>query len=209
MQCLFGSFNDHKHGELQQILPGLAIGHPKALGMKEDQAFEETGTTFFQNALGKAKHLWELRESLGLPGVPILADDSGINVKALGGKPGIYSARFGGEEGVSSDTQRNHYLLSLLVGVQDRAAHYTCCMVLYQGEDRFLASQETWEGRIATELSAGTTGFGYDPLFYLPEQGCTVAEIPETLKARISHRAKALLALEGNLKALPELEIPS
>ncbi len=121
--------------------------------------------------------------------VTVVADDSGICVHALGDRPGVYSARYGSES--LSDAERNALLLAEMEGAEDRGAHYVCCMVAVRGEDRFGVAQETWHGEVAMEPSRGTGGFGYDPVFLLPERGLTVAEISDEEKDSLSHRGKA------------------
>jgi XTP/dITP diphosphohydrolase len=205
MKFIFGTFNTHKHTELGEIIPEISFADPSYVGLTPADAFPENGTTFFQNAFGKAKHLWDKIQQTGSIPIPVLADDSGICVDALGGAPGIFSARFGYDDGIRSDTERNHHLLTTLGSEKNRAAHYVCCMVLYYGNDSFIANQAIWEGVISQELSEGKTGFGYDPLFYLPGEGLTVAEISKEKKAKISHRAKAVKGIEYFLSALPSL----
>lgn len=137
----------------------------------------------------KARALYELTSR------PALADDSGICVDALAGAPGIHSARYGSESGhLLDDRGRNDLLLERMYGIEDRRCRFVCCMVLYLGNDRFFTVQETLEG-IVSLSAAGRGGFGYDPLVYIPEFGCSVAELSETQKNRISHRAKAARAL--------------
>lgn len=123
--------------------------------------------------------------------LPVLADDSGLCVEALGGEPGIRSARYGASGGARlDDGDRNRYLLGLLEGAVDRDARFVCCLVLMLTADRWFAFQETLEGSI-TRSPAGAGGFGYDPVFYVPQAGKTVAELPDAVKDRISHRGKA------------------
>ncbi len=134
----------------------------------------------------------------------IVADDSGLCVDALGGEPGVRSARYGSAPGGPdlNDAERNQLLLSALAHTNDRDAHYVCCMVAYLGADRFYIVQETWHGRIATQPSTGKGGFGYDPVFFLPDLGVTVADISAAEKHRCSHRGKAARRLALLLDAL-------
>ena len=148
----------------------------------------EDGNSFLENALKKARTIAELT------GEMVLADDSGLEVEALDGAPGIYSARYAGD---SADDEKNiRKLLSDLKGVPpaEREAAFRCVLVLCRPDGRYHAFDGRWEGRIA-ETPAGKGGFGYDPVFYLPEQGVTVAELPAEIKNRISHRAKAAAKL--------------
>lgn len=196
MQLLLASGNAHKRREFAALFPDDTLLIPRDLGLNFDHP--ETGTTFLENALGKAQALRRLYvSSLSKSSVDempvIIADDSGICVDALDGGPGLYSARFGNElpEPPQSDAERTALLLQRLEGRHDRGAHYVCAMVALFTEERFAVSQETWEGTIAQEVSSGTGGFGYDPVFVVPELGMTVADIGDEQKHRISHRGKA------------------
>ena len=151
-----------------------------------DFAPEETGSTFLENALIKARALSDLVNAHGTT-MPVIADDSGLCVDALGGRPGIYSARYG--EGGTVGTQ-TRLLLGELGDNPNRRARFVCAMVLLFRADRFFAVQETLEGEIVRE-ARGEGGFGYDPILHLPEFGRTVAELSEAEKNRISHRGKA------------------
>lgn len=183
MKLLFATGNTHKREELAAILPEHTIVIPEELGIWFE--FEETGTTYLENALGKAMHLWTLAR------VPVIADDSGLSVPSLGGEPGVFSARYGARNGEKlSAAERNRYLLSRMEGLSPRDAFFVCAMTLVLGEYRVFTVQETLHGEILHE-PRGTHGFGYDPLLFLPEYGRTVAELPEREKNRISHRGKA------------------
>jgi XTP/dITP diphosphohydrolase len=204
--------NIHKKKELAKILSDAALSKTDAVDLKipadAGLAFdpEETGNSFLENALIKAKDLYRLLEE-HLPGVchPVIADDSGICVDALAGRPGIYSARYtgpaadkssgaiGAASDELSDTQRNALLLAELGSNPRRSARFVCAMVLYRGADRFFAAQETMEGELVlnAESARGAGGFGYDPILYIPELGRTVAELSDEEKNRFSHRGKA------------------
>jgi XTP/dITP diphosphohydrolase len=151
---------------------------------------EETGHTFEANALLKARH------AARLSGLPALADDSGLEVDALGGRPGVFSARFAGPD--ASDADNNRLLLAELAGVADerRSARYRCVLALVEdaGDPWPRLAQGSWEGRIAP-VPAGDAGFGYDPLFVPEGFACTAAQLPAAQKNRLSHRAMALQAL--------------
>ncbi|MFG6138960.1 RdgB/HAM1 family non-canonical purine NTP pyrophosphatase [Halomonas sp. B23F22_10] len=155
---------------------------------------EETGLTFVENALLKA------REASRVSGLPAMADDSGLAVDALQGRPGIYSARFSGEP--KDDGRNNAYLLESLADVPAarRTARYWCVLVMLRhAEDPVpLIVQQSWDGEILTE-ARGEGGFGYDPLFWVPECGRTAAELPADEKNRLSHRGRALKALVAQL----------
>lgn len=153
-------------------------------------AVEETGLSFVENAILKA------RNAARFSGLPALADDSGLEVDVLQGAPGVYSARYAGIH--SSDEDNNSKLLTVLRGVAEssRTARFRCVLVLMRhAEDPSpLIAQGIWEGAILNELR-GTHGFGYDPLFLVPELGCSAAELEPDVKNRLSHRAKALKVL--------------
>lgn len=149
---------------------------------------EEPHHTFVENALAKARH------ASRLSGLPALADDSGLCVRALGGAPGVYSARYAGEP--RSDERNNDLLLERLAGVVDRRAHYYCVLVLTRHADdpEPLIADGAWAGEIC-HTRRGTGGFGYDPLFLDPAVGQTGAELPLEQKNRLSHRGRAMAAL--------------
>lgn len=184
--------NEHKKRELEAIFSGHTLLTPASAGLSFDP--EETGSTFIENTLIKARALYDMVHE------PVIADDSGLCVDALGGRPGIYSARYGSTEGKKLESwERNRLLLKELAATVDRRARFVCAMVVLFNHDRFFVVQETLEGEIIHE-SRGIGGFGYDPILYLPERGCTVAELPEEEKNRISHRGKAGRALARLLK---------
>lgn len=151
---------------------------------------EETGLTFVENAIIKARH------ASAQTGLPSLADDSGIEVDALGGRPGIYSARYAGVHG--EDAQNNKKLLAELAEVPEvkRTARFQCIIVFMRhSEDPTpLICQGSWEGRILFE-ECGENGFGYDPLFWVPTHGCASAQLDKEIKNGLSHRGKALKEL--------------
>lgn len=155
----------------------------------------ETGTTFVENAIIKAKHAAQVT------GLPALADDSGIEVDALHGAPGVYSARYAGQH--ANDVENNNKLLRELSDVPDseRSARFQCVIVyMRHAEDPMpIICQGTWEGSILKK-STGENGFGYDPLFYVPTHDCASAELDPAEKNRISHRAQALQQLQQRLE---------
>ncbi len=185
MKIVLASGNPHKKEELNKILSNHQLVLPKELGI--DMDVEETGTTYVENALLKAHALYELSG-----GLPVLADDSGISVEALNGKPGVLSARYGLEEfgHELSAEEKNSFLLKNLKGKENRKAAFICCMALILDKNRVYTVQESFEGEVATE-AYGKGGFGYDPIFFVPEFNKTAAELTENQKNRVSHRGKA------------------
>ena len=163
----------------------------------------ETGTTFTENALLKARHAARHAR------LPALADDSGLEVEALGGRPGVWSARFAGEG--ASDEQNLRQLLAELDGVPEgfRQARYQCVIVWVRSvaDQAPLIAHGTWEGRIA-HAPRGRGGFGYDPVFVPAGALCTAAELPPEEKNAVSHRAQALLALVAMLKSAGYISTP-
>ena len=183
MKLIIASNNVHKLIEIKAI---LGDHFEEILSMREagiDHETIEDGSTFMENARKKAREIMEISSCCAL------ADDSGLCVDALDGAPGIYSARFCGRHG--DDPANNRLLLEKLDGCEDRGAHYTCAMALALPDGSMLEAEGYLYGQIARE-EAGSDGFGYDPLFYLPDHGCTAAQISPEEKNRISHRAEAL-----------------
>ena len=185
--------NANKILEIREIL-GDRFGELRSL--KEsgiDHETVEDGETFLQNAEKKAREIAELS------GCPALADDSGLCVDALGGAPGVYSARYGGVHG--DDRANNEKLLRELEGSENRRAHYACAMALVWPDGRMISAEGVFCGEIARS-PAGNGGFGYDPLFYVPEFNATLACVPPEQKNHVSHRNLALRCLAEKLDAL-------
>lgn len=185
--------NAGKMDEIREILAGLDL---EILSMKEagvEDEVEETGTTFEENALLKAKGIAAKTDSI------VLADDSGLVVDALNGEPGIYSSRYLGKD-VSYDV-KNKTILDRMEGVpeEERSARFVCAIAAVLPDGREFVVRGEMEGRIGYEI-AGVNGFGYDPIFYLPEYGMTSAEITPEEKNKISHRGKALEKMFETLK---------
>ncbi|MGB6294152.1 MAG: XTP/dITP diphosphatase [Vibrio anguillarum] len=151
---------------------------------------EETGTTFIENAIIKARH------AAKITGLPAIADDSGLEVDYLQGAPGIYSARYAGEN--ASDQQNLEKLLAAMEGVPDeqRTARFHCVLVFmrHENDPTPLVCHGTWQGRILHQAH-GSNGFGYDPIFFAPEDNCASAELLPARKKQLSHRGKALKML--------------
>ncbi|AOY02269.1 RdgB/HAM1 family non-canonical purine NTP pyrophosphatase [Jeongeupia sp. USM3] len=194
-KIVLASNNAGKIREFRHLLAplGLEIIPQGELNVPE---CDEPFGTFIENALQKARH------ASRITGLPALADDSGICVHALGGAPGVYSARFASGPGEQkSDARNNEKLLAELAGQTDRSAYYYAALVLVRSEHdpQPLIADGICAGTII-DAPRGTNGFGYDPLFLLPQYGRTVAEISADEKAAISHRGRALRALVDKLK---------
>ena len=193
---LLASQNPGKLAEMKELVAGLPfrVLSPGDLGIRE--APEETGKSFIENAILKARHY--ARRS----GRLTVADDSGLSVDALDGGPGLYSSRFGGEG--ATDADRNRLLLEKLSGVpgEERGARFTSAVAVARGDDLLFQTEASVEGRIA-EAPRGANGFGYDPLFFYPPFGRTFGEVPPEQKARVSHRGQAFARLREFLTGLP------
>jgi XTP/dITP diphosphohydrolase len=190
-RIVLASSNAAKLREISMTLHGLTweIVPQGQLGV---DATDEPHPTFVENALAKARH------ASACTGMPALADDSGLCVDALNGSPGVFSARFAGDD--ANDQNNNAELLRRLAGVTQRQAHYTCVLVAVRSiEDAEpLVVDARWYGEIA-QAPRGEGGFGYDPLFYVSDLGVTAAELDPVQKNRISHRGLALGALAEKL----------
>lgn len=193
-RIIFATGNENKMKEIRMILADLGM---EILSMKEagvDEDITEDGMSFEENAEIKARAV-----SRVLTSDIVLADDSGLEIDYLDKAPGIYSARFAGED--TSYDVKNRIFLDKLEGVPDekRSARFVCAVAAVFPDGTSSAVRETIEGRIAHEV-AGVNGFGYDPIFYVPEYDCTTAEMDPELKNRLSHRGKALRAMKRVLE---------
>lgn len=192
-RLVLASNNAGKLREFQRLLVpfGIDVVPQSALGIPEA---DEPHVTFVENALAKARHA-----SLHA-GLPALADDSGVCVRALGGAPGVYSARYAGEP--KSDARNNLQLVAALQGVADRRAHYACVLVLVRHADdpEPIIAEGRWHGTII-DAPRGTGGFGYDAYFLDAVTGLTGAELPLERKNELSHRGQAMRALIAKLRA--------
>ncbi|HEX7111840.1 MAG TPA: RdgB/HAM1 family non-canonical purine NTP pyrophosphatase [Mizugakiibacter sp.] len=194
-RIVLASGNRGKLAELNDLLAdsGIELVAQAELGVPDA---EETGLSFVENAILKARH------AARLTGLPALGDDSGLCVDALGGAPGLYSARYAGTHGDAAANIAR--LLRELAGVPEaaRGAHFHCCIALVAHPDDAapLIAEGRWHGRIL-EAPRGSAGFGYDPVFFDPVHGASAAELEPTLKNRISHRGRALAALCARLAA--------
>lgn len=218
MKIYLASGNLNKKREMEEIFKEHTIVIPKDEGIDFDP--EETGTDFYQNSMIKAKALWDIVHC------PVIADDSGICVDALNGVPGVWSSRYAGpnfhkgkpDGSKISQEEQNKFLIeelneALKKGVDStcfpngpRSAHYSCSMVLMLNPSRFFIAQETMEGTIIEDIkdARGQYGFGYDPIFFLPQYGKTDAEILPEQKNAISHRGKACKIISDILKKLEQ-----
>lgn len=193
MRLIVASNNNHKIHEIKEILKPFNI---EAVSLREagiDIDIVEDGKTFEENAYKKAKTIYDLTNEA------VLADDSGLEVYVLDNAPGVYSARFAGEE--CNYQKNNEKLLKLLENVddKDRGARFVCTMVLITKEGKLIKSVGTIEGIISHEMK-GNNGFGYDPLFIVPHLNKTFAELTEEEKNKISHRGRALENLKKELE---------
>lgn len=181
--------NKGKVAEMENLLSDFGFSVTAQTELNVDSV-PETGTTFIENAIIKARH------AAKVTGLPAIADDSGLEVDALRGAPGIYSSRFAGEDG--NDQANIEKLLHELKGVpqEERSARFHCVLVyMRHAEDPTpIICHGTWEGRITTEAD-GKNGFGYDPVFWALDKGCTSAKLAPEVKKQISHRGKALQKL--------------
>ncbi|MFC3626340.1 RdgB/HAM1 family non-canonical purine NTP pyrophosphatase [Vogesella amnigena] len=191
-KLVLASNNAGKLKEFSALLAPLGVEVIPQGQLNVPESPEPHGT-FLENALEKARH------ACRVTGLPALADDSGICVDALGGKPGVLSARYAGEP--KSDARNNAQLIADLQGQGNRRAYYYCVLVLLRHADdpQPLVADGAWYGEVVDSAS-GNGGFGYDPHFWLPAHGCTVADLPAGVKNGISHRGQAMQALLAKLQ---------
>ena len=194
MRIVFATKNEGKVREIAQMMEGagiemLSLNHFAAL-----PEIVEDGTTYLENALKKARTVSEFL------GETVLADDSGLQVDALGGEPGVYSARYAGEG--ATDEENNAKLLAKLKEVpgETRTASFFCALVLYQPGGLYHCFEADWRGRIIDE-GRGANGFGYDPIFLDPNFNRTAAELPPEIKNKVSHRGQAFAKFKDWLAA--------
>jgi len=196
-KIIFATGNQNKMKEIRQIMEGtdVEISSMKEAGIVCD--VEENGTTFLQNACIKAKAIADVVKERGEEAI-VLADDSGLEIDALNREPGVYSARYMGEE--TSYRIKNANLISRLEGVpvEKRTARFVCAIAAVLPNGEVMQVEETIEGYIGYE-EKGENGFGYDPIFMVPEFGCTTAELTMEQKNKISHRGKALITMKSEL----------
>ena len=195
MKIVFATKNEGKVREIKEMLAStnvelLSLNHFESL-----PEIVEDGKTYLENALKKARIVSEST------GETVLADDSGLEVAALGGEPGIYSARYAGEG--ASDDENNARLLDKLKDIprERRDASFCCALVLYETNGNYHSFEAHWQGRIIDE-SKGDNGFGYDPIFFCPELNKTAAQLPPEIKNKVSHRGQAFAKLKDYLGSL-------
>lgn len=203
-KIVFATGNAGKIKEIQAILAdtGLEVISMKEAGVSVD--IEENGSTYEENALIKSRAVAACLEEMGQrEDTIVMADDSGLEIDHLHGEPGVYSARYMGED--TSYHIKNADLISRLEGVEDarRTARFVCAIAAVLPDGRELTSRGVIEGRIGYE-EKGSNGFGYDPIFYVPEFGRTTAELSEEEKNRVSHRGNALQEMRRQLQRIME-----
>lgn len=199
-KIIFATGNEGKLKEIKVILDmaGVEILSMKEAGIYAD--IEENGSTFEENAIIKAKAIGELTGEI------VLADDSGLEIDYLNKEPGVYSARYAGED--TPYSIKNQMLLDRLEGVEmeQRTARFVCVIAAALPDGRVITTRGTIEGYIG-HAPAGENGFGYDPIFYVPEYKCSTAQLTMEQKNELSHRGKALRAMKEELKAYLEAEV--
>lgn len=199
-KIIFATGNEGKLKEIKVILDmeGVEILSMQEAGIHAD--IEENGTTFQENAIIKAKTIGELTGEI------VLADDSGLEIDYLNKEPGVYSARYAGED--TPYSIKNQMLLDRLEGVEmeQRTARFVCVIAAALPDGRVITTRGTIEGYIG-HAPAGENGFGYDPIFYVPEYRCSTAQLTMEQKNRLSHRGKALRAMKEELKGYLETEV--
>lgn len=195
MKIVFASRNEGKVKEIKNMLEGMGIELVSLKNYKNVPEIVEDGESFIQNALKKAKTVSEITGEI------VLADDSGLQVEALGGDPGIHSARYAGEQ--ASDEENNNKLLAKLKDIPSdkRDAFFCCLLVIYKPDKNYYSFEGKWRGIIIDE-TRGSNGFGYDPIFYVPGLKKTAAELPPEIKNKVSHRGQAFAKLKESLPAI-------
>ena len=184
MKLVLASNNAHKLEELRAILTALGMDVVPQKEMNINIEPDENGTTFEENSYIKAKTIMDAC------GIATIADDSGLMVEALGGEPGVYSARYGGDA-CTTDRERLNYLLSRMENQENRAAKFVSVITMLTPDGKKIVARGECPGQIL-RAPQGENGFGYDPVFYVSEKGCTFAQLSAQEKNAISHRARAL-----------------
>ena len=192
MKIVFASGNEGKVREIKEMLEEMGIELVSLSNYAHTPEIVEDGKSFLENALKKAKIVSEST------GETVLADDSGLQVEVLGGEPGIYSSRYAGEK--ATDEENNAKLLTKLKNIphEKRTAFFICVLVLYRRDGSYDYFEGKWNGQIIDERR-GNNGFGYDPIFLVPELKMTAAELPAEIKNKVSHRGQAFAQLKKTL----------
>ena len=192
MKIVFASSNEGKVREIREMLEGMGIELISLSNYAGVPEIVEDGKSFQENALKKAKIISEFT------GETVLADDSGLQVEVLAGEPGIYSSRYAGEK--ATDEENNTKLLSKLKNIpqEKRTAFFICVLVLYRKDSSYDYFEGKWNGQIIDERR-GNNGFGYDPIFLVPELKMTAAELPAEIKNKVSHRGQAFAQFKKKL----------
>lgn len=191
--AVLATTNPNKVREIRALLDGAQIevvGLERFAGVEPP---EETGATFEENAALKARYY------AAATGLPAIAEDSGLEIDALGGQPGVESARFGGVDSSYPEKFEKLYAMLAAAGGRDSTARFVCSVALVDGDEVRFASRGTVEGRISPE-PRGAHGFGYDPIFFYPPEGRTLAEVSDEVKRAVSHRGAAFRALRAWLE---------
>jgi XTP/dITP diphosphohydrolase len=195
MELFVATGNANKLLELSPALPGHNLKTPVDAGLANFDVVED-GSTYLENAVKKARSLYSLLNR------PSLADDSGLSVRALGGAPGVFSARYGSPDGGATKlnaAERNAYLLKKMEAEPDRECAFVCCLVLVLDAERVFAVQEACPGELL-RAPRGEGGFGYDPIVFLPALGKSVAELSVAEKNLLSHRGRACARMAAILR---------
>jgi XTP/dITP diphosphohydrolase len=192
MKIVLATRNEGKVKEINEMMAGMGVDLISLKSFKNLPEIIEKGQSYLDNALNKAKVISEMT------GETVLADDSGLQVDILDGEPGIYSARYAGEG--ATDAENNAKLLSKLKDVpqEKRTASFFCALVLYKKDGSYNFFEAKWPGQIIDE-GRGNNGFGYDPIFLVPEMNLTAAELPAAIKNKLSHRGQAFAQLKSSL----------
>jgi XTP/dITP diphosphohydrolase len=192
MKIVFATRNEGKVREISEMLAGTGVELISLNSFDGLPGIIEDGRSYLENAFNKAKIICEFT------GETVLADDSGLQVDALGGEPGIYSARYAGPE--ATDAQNNIKLLDKLKNVpqEKRTAAFHCALVLYEPDGGYDCFEAKWPGQVI-DGARGNNGFGYDPIFLVSELNLTAAELPAAIKNKISHRGQAFVKLKKRL----------
>lgn len=196
MKIILATFNKHKLFEISQLIGSAEIELLSLEDIGYNEEIIEDGKSFIENALIKAETIYNKYK------IPTLADDSGICIDALGGEPGIHSARFAGEK--TSSKEKNRIVIDMLKGMEDRKAHYTCALAYIDETEKFIV-EKYCHGEIIDQ-EKGEEGFGYDPIFFIEAYNKTLAEISLDEKNKISHRGQAFREFKKHIENLNSID---